>query len=240
MSTRSPSIRCRRGVPGTADELSVSAVSVATSLSNAAERSCEDVEPAWRVCRPCAGHGWWSLSSQWAFIRCRIRSVKAGRAYRCHSSSASGQGVTGSAAQVGEHGDLVDEVGVLGPAGGIMAVTSQTYSWFSQVTTSSSQDHTSARRSGSMQVGGSQGRASSARAAQCLLLLVAAVESDVELPVCLLDAPPRVGEPLGERARRGTVVGLRAVGHDRMSSWSRVRPRRRASTRAAMRPELRH
>jgi transposase len=50
--------------------------------------------------------------------------------------------------------------GCLGQQAGIMAATSQTYSWLSQLTTSSSQDHTSARRSGSMQVAGSQGRAS--------------------------------------------------------------------------------
>jgi hypothetical protein len=56
-----------------------------------------------------------------------------------------GEAEAGAVALVCQNGDLVHQVWMLWPAGGMTSATSQTYSWFSQVATASSQDQISLR-----------------------------------------------------------------------------------------------
>jgi len=55
-----------------------------------------------------------------------------------------GERVTGAVALIGEDSELVHQVRMLRP-GGMTSATSQTCSWFNQVTTASNQDQTSLR-----------------------------------------------------------------------------------------------
>ena len=68
--------------------------------------------------------------------------------------------MAGAAALIGQHRDLVHQVWMLRPAGGMVSVASQTYSVISQSTTASSHDHNCCRSCGVRQVAGSHGRGS--------------------------------------------------------------------------------
>ena len=60
--------------------------------------------------------------------------------------------LTCKVALIGENSDLVHQVTMYGQHSGMNLATSQTYSWFNQVTTASNQDQTSFRSCGVLQV----------------------------------------------------------------------------------------
>ena len=140
----------------------------------------------------------------------------------------------GSAALVGQDGDLVDEVRVLRPAGGDMpALWSQTYSWLNQITTSSSHFHSSRRSAGWCRWAGPRGGAARPGCRSALLLLVT-VHGEVQVAVGLAEF---VAAGRWERLRRVVPVTprrtLRSLGAARATaraSAETVRSRRTLSS----------
>jgi hypothetical protein len=84
-----------------------------------------------------------------------------------------GERLTGALVLIGENSDLVHKVRMLRPAGGTTSATSQTYSWFNQVTIASNHDRTSFRGCGVSQVQRSTGAAHSPDPAEAAGDLVA-------------------------------------------------------------------
>jgi hypothetical protein len=75
------------------------------------------ISAAYRVLRPLAGQAWWP-SSHWFRSRDFMRSVKARQVVAVpFLQRVTGESVTGAAALIGQHRDLVHQVWMLRPAG---------------------------------------------------------------------------------------------------------------------------